>query len=268
MSIREATAALDLPSAEGSNRSCPLPETRRRAKPNRRSLNEREQSRAAAAETRVQELLNDVRRLRAALRKAESKPKPPPGDAGCLQTALKRSQVLTDTVKSLRAEMAGLRTENRRLREDLRVAANRKGTIEYQSRRIELLHELLGTYRNQKDDVRVLSRQVDVLSEDVGFLRPALTRLPQLGGREDANPLIFGDPNIKGRHYRAPNGRGGWRAVRRRAAARAVAAGSSRVGAAEARAPCSAGCGAAGRGAGRRWSADGHPPSGWRRTPR
>ena len=174
MSIREATAALDLPSAEGSNRSCPLPETRRRAKPNRRSLNEREQSRAAAAETRVQELLNDVRRLRAALRKAESKPKPPPGDAGCLQTALKRSQVLTDTVKSLRAEMAGLRTENRRLREDLRVAANRKGTIEYQSRRIELLHELLGTYRNQKDDVRVLSRQVDVLSEDVGFLRPAL----------------------------------------------------------------------------------------------
>ena len=96
----------------------------------------------------------------------------------------------------------------------------------------------------------------------------AFTRHPQLGGREDANPLIFLDRNIKGRHYRAPNGGGGSSAVRRRSAARAVAAGSCRAGAAVARAPCSAGCGAAGRGDGHRWSADGRPPSGWWRRPR
>ena len=90
----------------------------------------------------------------------------------------------------------------------------------------------------------------------------------QLGGREDANPLIFHNRTSKGRHYRAPNGGGESRALRRRSAVRAVAAGSCRAGAEGARAPCSAGCGAAGRGAGRRWSADGHPPSGWRRAPR
>ena len=71
------------------------------------------------------------------------------------------------------------------------------------------------------------------VQEIIGTL---LTRLPQLGGREDANPLIFLDRNIKGRHYRAPNGGGGSSAVRRRSAARAVAAGSCRAGAAVARA--------------------------------
>ena len=101
---------------------------------------------------------------------------------------------------------------------------------------------------------------------DAEFRR--LARLPQLGGREDANPLIFLDRNIKGRHYRAPRGGGGSSAVRRRSAARAVAAGSCRAGAAVARALCSAGCVAAGRGAGRRWLEDAHRPSGWWRRPR
>ena len=96
----------------------------------------------------------------------------------------------------------------------------------------------------------------------------ALTRLPQLGGREDSNSLIFLGRNIKGRHYRAPNGGGGSSTVRRRSAARAVAAGSCRVGATAARAPCSAGCVAAGRGAYRRWLGDAHRPSGWWRRPR
>ena len=98
--------------------------------------------------------------------------------------------------------------------------------------------------------------------------RIPLTRLPQLGGHEAANPLIFGHWNIKGRHYRAPTGCGGWPSVRLGSAALAVAAMSCRVGSAEVRASCSAGCGAAGRGVGRRWSAGGHPPSGWWRTPR
>ena len=34
-----------------------------------------------------------------------------------------------------------------------------------------------------------------------------LTRLPQLGGYEDANPLIFRDRTPKGRHYRAADGK-------------------------------------------------------------
>ena len=42
-----------------------------------------------------------------------------------------------------------------------------------------------------------------------------LTPLPHLGGREDANPLMFLDRTLKGRHYRAPNGRGGSSAVKR-----------------------------------------------------
>ena len=103
---------------------------------------------------------------------------------------------------------------------------------------------------------------------DDGSGFPPLTRLPQLGGHEAANPLIFGHWNIKGRHYRAPTGCGGWPSVRLGSAALAVAAMSCRVGSAEVRASCSAGCGAAGRGVGRRWSAGGHPPSGWWRTPR
>ena len=53
----------------------------------------------------------------------------------------------------------------------------------------------------------------------LGFLSLAcgliLARLSQLGDREDANPLIFPDRNIKGRHYRAPNGGGASSAVRR-----------------------------------------------------
>ena len=77
----------------------------------------------------------------------------------------------------------------------------------------------------------------------------SLARLPQLGGHEAANPLIFGHWNIKGRHYRAPTGCGGWPSVRLGSAALAVAAMSCRVGSAEVRASCSAGCGAAAQNA-------------------
>ena len=113
------------------------------------------------------------------------------------------------------------------------------------------------------------ARAHDAMSDVQATIHLArLARLPQLGGREDANPLIFHNRTSKGRRYRAPNGGGESRALRRRSAVRAVAAGSCRAGAEGARAPCSAGCGAAGRGAGRRRSADGHPPSGWRRAPR
>ena len=133
--------------------------------------------RAVAAEARVQELLNDIRRLRAALRKAEagkSTPKPLPSDAARLHKALEESRSRKDTIKSLRTEMDGLRTENHQLLKEIREAENRKGTIRAQSKRIEWLDELLGTYRNQRHEVRALSRVVDTLSEDVGFLRPAL----------------------------------------------------------------------------------------------
>ena len=70
MSIREEFAETDLSLVEGPDESWSLPEARPRAEPDRRSLHEREQARAAAADARVQELLNDIRRLRAALRKA------------------------------------------------------------------------------------------------------------------------------------------------------------------------------------------------------
>ncbi len=95
-----------------------------------------------------------------------------------------------------------------------------------------------------------------------------LTRLPQLGGREDANSLNSLDRPSEGRHYTGPNGEAAPLVVRRRSAAQAVAAGSCRAGAAVAGAPCSVECGAAARGAGRRWWADGRPPSGWWRRPR
>ncbi len=94
-----------------------------------------------------------------------------------------------------------------------------------------------------------------------------LTRLPQLGGHEDANSLNSLDRLPEGRHYKAANGEAAPCAVRRRSGVRVAAARSCRAVAAVARAPCSAGCGAAGRGAGRRWLADGRPPSGWWRRP-
>ncbi len=95
----------------------------------------------------------------------------------------------------------------------------------------------------------------------------ALARLPQLGGHEDANSLNSLDRLPEGRHYKAANGEAAPCAVRRRSGVRVAAARSCRAVAAVARAPCSAGCGAAGRGAGRRWLADGRPPSGWWRRP-
>ena len=177
MPIREEAAETDLSLVEGPEESWSLPEAPPRAKPDRRSLYEREQARAAAAEARVQELLNDIRRLRTALRKAEAgkgATEPLSSDAGRLHKALEESRTQKDTIKLLRAEIGGLRTESRRLRKAVRESENGKGTIRALNNRIERLHELLGTYRDQRDEVRVLSRLVDTLSEDVGFLRPAL----------------------------------------------------------------------------------------------
>ena len=83
--------------------------------------------------------------------------------------------------------------------------------------------------------------------------------LPQLG-HGDANPLIFRDRTPEGRHYRAADGK----VVRTRSDGdpRRRLLRFMPSWAAEARAPCSVGYGAAGRGAGRRWSVDARPPSG------
>ena len=72
MSIREEVAEAELSLVEGPDEPWSLPEARPRAEPDRFSLHEREQARAAAAEARVPELLSDIRRLGTALRKAES----------------------------------------------------------------------------------------------------------------------------------------------------------------------------------------------------
>ena len=66
MPIRKEAAETDLSLVGGPEESWSRPEAPPRAKPDRRSLYEREQARAAAAEARVQELLNDIRRLRTA----------------------------------------------------------------------------------------------------------------------------------------------------------------------------------------------------------
>ena len=98
MSIREEVVEADLSLVEGPDESWSLPEARPRAEPDRCALHEREQARAAAAEARVQELLNDIRRLRAALRKAgggKGAREPLPRDVRRLHKALEGIVKLT-----------------------------------------------------------------------------------------------------------------------------------------------------------------------------
>ena len=187
MSIREEVAEADLSLVEGPDESWSLPEARPRAEPDRRSLHERERARAAAAEARVQELLNDIRRLRAALRKAgggKGASELPPKDARRLHKALERSQRDKDTIKSLRTEVGGLRTEVRRLRRELQWSENHKETIGRLSRENIELRAELRRLRDQQDTVRSQSSQIYRLDVALGAseakkgaLKAKLTRL-------------------------------------------------------------------------------------------
>ena len=187
MSIREEFAETDLSLVEGPDESWSLPEARPRAEPDRRSLHEREQARAAAADARVQELLNDIRRLRAALRKAgagKGARELPPKDARQLHKALERSQQDKDTIKSLRTEVGGLRTEVRRLRRELQWSENHKETIRRLSREnIELradlrrLRDQRDTVRSQSDRIWRLDLALDVSEARNGALKAKLAKL-------------------------------------------------------------------------------------------
>ena len=187
MSIREEVVAADLSLVEGPDESWSLPEARPRAEPDRCALHEREQARAAAAEARVQELLNDIRRLRAALRKAgggKGAREPLPRDVRRLHKALERSQRDKDTIKSLRTEVGGLRTEVRRLRRELQWSENHKETIRRLSREnIELradlrrLRDQQDTVRSQSDRIWRLDLALDVSEARNGALKAKLATL-------------------------------------------------------------------------------------------
>ena len=160
---------LQHPEPNGSRRATPTstfqhrPGHPPRAEPDRCALHEREQARAAAAEARVQELLNDIRRLRAALRKAgggKGAREPLPRDVRRLHKALERSQRDKDTIKSLRTEVGGLRTEVRRLRRELQWSENHKETIRRLSRENIELRADLRRLRDQQDTVRSQSDRI------------------------------------------------------------------------------------------------------------
>ena len=187
MPICEEFAEADLSLVEGPDESWSLPEARPRAEPDRRSLHEREQARAEAAEARVQELLNDIRRLRTALRKAgggKGASELPSKDARRLHKALERSRQDKDTIKSLRPEVGGLRTEVRRLRRELQWSENHKDTIGRLSRENIELRADLRRLRDQQDTVRSQSGQIwrldpalDVSEARNGALKAKLAKL-------------------------------------------------------------------------------------------
>ena len=135
----------------------------------------------------MQELLNDIRRLRTALRKAgggKGASELPPKDARRLHKALERSQQDKDTIKLLRTEVGGLRTEVRRLRRELQWSENHKETIRRLSREnIELradlrrLRDQQDTGRSQSDQIWRLDLALDVSEARNGALKVKLAKL-------------------------------------------------------------------------------------------
>ena len=138
----------------------------------------------------MQELLNDIRRLRTALRKAgggKGASELPPKDARRLHKApgeIERSQQDKDTIKLLRTEVGGLRTEVRRLRRELQWSENHKETIRRLSREnIELradlrrLRDQQDTDRSQSDQIWRLDLALDVSEARNGALKVKLAKL-------------------------------------------------------------------------------------------
>ena len=142
MSIRGSSALAHLSVVEGSDDPWPVsPDTPPAEEPDWHSLFEGERARAEsegaradAGEARVQELLNDIRRLRAALRKAgadEGASGPQPRIPRRLLKARESSQHQNDTIGSLRMENAELRKEvaaQRKAAQAARTSLSRKDT--------------------------------------------------------------------------------------------------------------------------------------------
>ena len=187
MSIRDDGSQAYLSLVEKPDESWFLPQAPPDAEPDRQSLHDRTQARAAAAEARVQELLNDIRRLRTALRKAEAgngTSKPLPTTTGRLHKALEKSRRDKDTIQSLRTEVGGLRREVRRLRRDLQWSETHKETIRRLSKEgIRLRADLRG-WRDQQDAIRRQSSEIyrlevalEVSESRKGALKAKLAKL-------------------------------------------------------------------------------------------
>ena len=187
MSIRDDGSQAYLSLVEEPDESWFLPEAPPHADPGRQSLYEKKQAGAAAAEARVQELLNDIRRLRTALRKAEAgngTSKPLPTTTGRLHKSLEKSRRDKDTIQSLRTEVGGLRREVRQLRRDLRWSETHKETIRRLSKEnIQLRADLRGL-RDQQDAIRRQSSEIyrlevalEVSESRKGALKAKLAKL-------------------------------------------------------------------------------------------
>ena len=178
MAIRDASAAAHLSLVEGSDgpRSFP-PDNPSSEEPDWRSLSERaharaesEGARADAAEARIQELLGDIRRLRASLRKtgaAGSTGEPLPRGARGAHKAPRRLR-RNDTIGSLHVENAELREEATTLRKAAGAAQtslSRKDARLLKAR--ERSQAQRSTIEELRRQVRSLERQVARQSRDL-----------------------------------------------------------------------------------------------------
>ena len=177
MAIRDEDFSADL-SIEGDDGVwSPADAPPASAPPDWHVLYEQEFRRARAAEARVQELLNDVRRLRRALGKPETgtgRPKPAPGKpetgTGRPKPAPAKSRQ-QETIKSLRAECGALRRDvtrlNKKLERETQRAEDLKATGKMLSGEVIELHAELRRRRDQTDLVCSLTDEVFWLRHSV-----------------------------------------------------------------------------------------------------
>ncbi len=178
MAIRDASAAAHLSLVEGSDGPWSFPpDNPSSEEPDWRSLSERaharaesEGARADAAEARIQELLGDIRRLRASLRKtgaAGSTGEPLPRGARGAHKAPRRLR-RNDTIGSLHVENAELREEATTLRKAAGAAQtslSRKDARLLKAR--ERSQAQRSTIEELRRQVRSLERQVARQSRDL-----------------------------------------------------------------------------------------------------
>ena len=153
---------------------------------------ETERARADAAEARVQELLNDIRRLRTSLRKAEvgkGASGPVPRNTRAAHKAL--------ALKAPKATTGQLSRENARLRKALECSQEQRDEIAALSRKVEALRrrlkraakssptrragaqlrKALERARKQKDTIKALREEVGSLSRETRRLNREACRL-------------------------------------------------------------------------------------------
>ena len=166
MAIRDEDFSADVAPVEGDDGVwSPTDATPASAPSDWQALYEREFKRARVAEARVQELLNDVRRLRRALGRPDTGaggPKPAPPRAKSRQQ---------ETIKSLRAECSGLRRDvshlNKKLEQETRRTESLKATGRKLSGEVIELHAELRRRRDQTDLVCSLSDEAFWLRHSV-----------------------------------------------------------------------------------------------------